>query len=441
MSGRPQEEAAAVDESLTYYLPETVLRVLAQATRRLDLTTGERERVTTTYSVVVETRADVSDPCLLPLAHEWLSDREVTVQLTEDGRLTGGGATSTGAGGRIVSGVATLAGQLLGATRGFRPRATAEHSAPATYADEHPELVARAEQVRAARDAIDAGLLAALKPPGPVPPVATLDAMGRAGALLDALAGRLALHRSAWEADAQDETHAEVEVVLALEAIPRLAGPLDPVAARGGDAGQPPAVTQDQPAAQALARDFGIHLALHDPQRPAARPSYPPEEASLTYRRPRPVTLLVWTTAAGTAPGVDAVRELAIVDGHSEQRRVPLGHSIFGKRAGSYSFSESGALTGLTTSATSGLAAVTDTLSGLPASLTAGLSAEGALEKALGALRPDAAAGRLAATVAEQKQLEATIARDTALATADQAAELARLRQQAELLRLRAGRA
>jgi len=62
MSGRLQEEAAVVDESLTYYLPETVLRVLAQATRRLDLTTRERERVTTTYSVAVETRADVSDP-------------------------------------------------------------------------------------------------------------------------------------------------------------------------------------------------------------------------------------------------------------------------------------------------------------------------------------------------------------------------------------------
>jgi len=84
---------------------------------------------------------------------------------------------------------------------------------------------------------------------------------------------------------------------------------------------------------------------------------------------------------------------------------------------------------------------VTDTLSGLPGSLTAGPAAEGAVEKALGALHPDVAAGRLAATVAEQKQLEATIARDTALATADQAAELARLRQQAELLRLRAGRA
>lgn len=195
-----------MDESLTYYLPETMLRVLAQATRRLDLTTGERERVTTTYSVVVETRADVSDPCLLPLAHEWLSDREVTVQLTEDGRLTGGGATSTGAGGRIVSGVATLAGQLLGAAKVLRLRATDEHSAPAMYADEHPELVARAEQVRAARDAIDAGLLAALKPPGPVPPVPTLDAMGRAGALLDALAGRLALHRNALEATLARDT-------------------------------------------------------------------------------------------------------------------------------------------------------------------------------------------------------------------------------------------
>ncbi|MBT8206687.1 MAG: hypothetical protein KJO18_00315 [Acidimicrobiia bacterium] len=146
MADRPSE--------IVYHLPRSTIVASGVATSRRSLQTGERA-TSATVDIAHVVEADNDDFYILDLDSSMLEDREFSLKLTPDGRLTNASNKSTGAGARILSGLVTLASTAVGGSRMVRALSddtakalwdAAEPSKtefPKNYADAPPELHAR----------------------------------------------------------------------------------------------------------------------------------------------------------------------------------------------------------------------------------------------------------------------------------------------------------
>lgn len=115
---------AGRDDFIEYRLPETVLVIRGTRVERTD----EALKDTETHGRTVRTQSQVSleteahdDVLVARIVHGRLNDTDVSLELTEDRRLTSASSESEGQGGKVVLGIVSAAAGVAGLAAGLFP--------------------------------------------------------------------------------------------------------------------------------------------------------------------------------------------------------------------------------------------------------------------------------------------------------------------------------
>lgn len=293
---------------------------------------GGRRLVASTVTVATHTGADPNDWLTLALPDQAVTDRSLTLTLSDDGRLLSTDATATGRAGSVirtaVSTVATVVGTALGLAGGVGVRgaglggpglldespgeAGTERDA---WAEAHPHLVAERETLQSAASGLAAALTEAYGAVASADtPASRRDAIARIADLrrtLDDVSAALAdlhRHRHAWTTAQAGRRREEHSFTLKVSELPDDRAVIAGNRLRSAKLDDPMASVATALGVVVTRRDLTVPSGSHAPDVDGS--AY----EAIWYRVPRQVELRVYRIAG---VGGDAVAQEAGPDGRA----------------------------------------------------------------------------------------------------------------------------
>ncbi|MCL3861245.1 hypothetical protein [Actinotalea sp. K2] len=433
--------------TVTYRLPVSRIVVRGRIRRSTDTlypTTDSRHGVAeltgTTVSVVTE--ADDRALTVTPPTKGWLSAYQSSFTTTSDGRLTSAASESTGALGRVITSVVTVAGSLVGWAALGSDQADLEDATRALGAatpfeatkfaevkkEEYDRAIDLLRRRRRIREQTDQVIDQAIGQPGASRGrLAELTAMSRD--VTEEL-GRLQAVYAAWRASTRTVTEEPFELRITPSALPATSH-------ASGTFSPGPAETPAPTTLGALARDFGIgvHGTWVRPASGRTTTTEPPSPRSdqILVRRPDVLEVTVTQHKDSRVLLLARSRHL-VVDEHSTHEAFTLTRSRWGRRSLSLAFDGDGLLTTIGTEGDAVLATAAEALAGVPAAFAGGIEGATSVDAALRAARSAAAEADLATLTREIDLREKRLLSAGLDATEGDAVGLQRLQQLQQLL-------
>jgi hypothetical protein len=443
----------SVMPTISYRLPVTTF--VLTATRRHvtdDLAPSlNAPPITETLQEVVLRREVTADAISLDVEIEGgglLATHKGVVSLSADRRLMSVDWASTGALPRIVSAVASLAGQVLGAVAlvkspdALAPALGADTEAEAVlFKGEHEDVVARASALAARRTRLVAALDQLFDD---VAAGSAMNARARQSELEAALRRTEAdqvVVRTSYSAWRNAQRHVIEEPVTLRIAVHDLPGE-DPLATPAA-AWSPSAELTPIRDVQDLADRYGLGLRKSWPQgssRGSQDRSPSHGEHEVVVRTPDLMELVVTRRLdppSGPVVEVSRTRHL-VVDDRSRSQAYALSRSRWADRSVVLEFDEDGLVSRLTTGGSSAVVAAVEAAAGVSAQLSAGIDAAVGVSTSLAAARRTALANETALLEAQlNRRTQAAAVAGLSLTERD-ALQLAVLQERKDLLEARA---
>ena len=191
-------------------------------------------------------------------------------------------------------------------------------------------------------------------------------------------------------------------------------------------------------AAMAAWKELGVivELGLPDGYANAVKPNRPVEadpRSRVYWRLPRPARIWVWQRGDDDAPVLLRTQHALIVDDYSDTRNMQLSERVFGEEGGALLFDGSGMATKISRNAKSALGAFADAVGAVPGSIATALDSVTKADASLTALADADATRAVEGLKREVERRTQKLELDGLDATAEDFAELKRLKQQLEL--------
>lgn len=448
---------------MRYLLPESTVVIDGKVDLIKDTRLASDPRVylgTPTATVSTSVRADSSHgACTLDPPKR--GDNSVTIDLTDDQRLTGLTFNSVGVGSKVIGAGVKVVAMVVGAavrvagSRSMMAAARTLQAEPNTDPPTETEARAVWEASNAAAvehrsayadlaDASTAQLLVVRKAMGTSEDSLVLArAARRVQYLADLLADAKAevakvdgLH-DAWSAARMAKYPQHITFTLAIDDLPLHA---DPTSYQ--PAWHPPAPMDGDDASVVwhIWETLGVLVEIgpvspQTPLRPNADGSVEGtlDKRSVHWREPRPARLWVWRRGSDGEPVLEQVSDILVTDQFSTPNSMKLEGRFFGEQAANIALNALGVPTKLVTGDKSAVGAIADAISSAPDQFTAGLDAVSKASTTLGDLSSAGAELRLKAIKRQVEQRTQELELQGINATADEFVELKRLKQQVEI--------
>lgn len=422
--------------TIAYLLAESVVTVTATKVYVKDTFDGGIEKLdasATSASIVLDVRGDETGLC--ELATGGRGQRDVTVGLSTDRRLSSVSYKSVGSGARVLAATAKLLATVVGLglrvsapgptggfeTTGDEPKPPdPEEEAKLAWEAEYAELAhRRAACVQIISGASSAELTqwqAALASPDR--PGASLARARQMGGLADRARSeveRIDQHYAAWRSGTRTTRQEAWTYSLSMAQLPDRPG-------------MPVFADQAQVVWDAVG--VGVQIVRLDaPRRPHPRAHH---ESGVAWRVPRPVRLNVWRRGSGpdSPAALTSSTVTSIVDQTCDIVNMPLASRTFGTDGLELTFGELGVPTSIGTGRTSSAAAVAEAVAEVPTHALTGLETASKLQSSIAGLRDAGAERQLQGLKRRLERLQQELQLKAETATAHDVVRLKRLEQQ-----------
>jgi hypothetical protein len=442
--------------SLEYRLPVSCVRFKGDVTYTTDqLGTDPQPKKSAKAAATLEVMAADEPQLSLDVQPVRLCDTKVSVAVTDDLRLTTAGFSSTGQGGPIVLGIASVLATVAGVAI---DRSLPALSAPGgmtflaeeidlealtkgavdpvwqKYMDEQGEQATLLEACRKTVAGVEKAIAAEASGLGngsDVDRLSRLRVLEKMLAIANAELDRLNRRFDTWRAGKISTRVEQHEYVLSLDELGNGCSVDGGAIKFLGDKSE-----QDQQ--ETIWNTLGIAVHI-DPTDPPHTKKVRQRRNQVIIRIPRRVQATVYERVdedvngkvVGKARLVES-RPYLIMDQHCATQTIRLHSSLFGKKADDMTFSALGGMATYSTETTSAAAGLAETLGKLPETVGSGLEQSTKLLDQVSSLRGRALKEQIANLQAQIDLKKAEIEKAGLWATESGAAELARLKQELE---------
>lgn len=433
-----------------YRLARSAVRISGTVTSDVDpRTTTDRRRVDGDISLEVQADSRIDWRCKLPIDGKTFKDKDLALELTDDGRLVSSEATTTGVGAALVeAGVRTvsLVGSFVFGGLGGLLRPEAPEPPPKSIEDVYEEEQATAAQrrrtYRASLDKLQRKLAeygaGMADDPNPAAKLGGLRALQAALERIRAEATMIDVEFQAWRSARFPSSTEQHEFLVGTDELPNRANA--PMNANLDVA----TLSQTQ---QDAARTLGIvvaRVAEVDEDRFNHTTDDLQMAKGLWFRTARPVQLAVYEATEppdGNSPPTNFTRTVLgwhwLVDKDSRMGFVRFDSGFFGKSKGKVGFGAAGTLTHLNLSEQAPAGRIAAALGGVGGQIKESLEQAEKISESLATARGRGADRRLADLKRQKELLQADIELKGALVTREDRGELERLGLEAKLLEAR----